>query len=50
MELPWQNDFVPLMAAIGIGFLIVVTDVEPEHPKLFVMVTEYEFASFTVMH
>jgi hypothetical protein len=50
VELPEQNESVPLMDGVGLALTVVVADVEPEHPFASVTVTVKVFAVFTVIH
>jgi hypothetical protein len=50
VELPEQNERVPLMDGVGFGLTVVVACVEPEHPLASVTVTVKVFAVFTVIH
>ena len=39
VELPAQNDVLPLMDGVGFGFTVVVAKMEPVHPFASVTVT-----------
>ena len=47
VELPEQNDVVPVMVGVGFEFTVVVAEVLPVHPFPFVTVTVNVEAVFT---
>ena len=50
MELPEQNESVPLMDGVGFGLTIVVAEALPEHPFASVTVTVHVPAVLNVKH